>query len=309
MIDEVLVSAWRGSLITITSEPVTPERGGRWPGIRDRGRRTHADGALQVGGHRGGRRRSSAGMDLSFPQGETPRPRPRAYAASPRPSRAADDRRCRGWALAGAFELLLACDLVVAGASARFGVPRSSAGLWPAPAGRCCWRRRTAGARAGDYAHRRSGRSRRGRRERLVQPVVDEGQTLWRRWSWRRRSRQRAAGSDRQQGDLELRATDRGLSAGRDGHGGGGWGGGVGGVGGWGGGEGGGGGGGVFGGGGGCGGVVVGVGGVLVGGRGVVMGADVHLADAREGARAFAEKRAPVWKGQSTAHLPLRPGS
>jgi enoyl-CoA hydratase len=28
-----------------------------------------------------------------------------------------------GWALAGGFELLLACDLVVAGASARFGVP------------------------------------------------------------------------------------------------------------------------------------------------------------------------------------------
>ncbi|HLM07854.1 MAG TPA: enoyl-CoA hydratase-related protein, partial [Blastococcus sp.] len=28
-----------------------------------------------------------------------------------------------GWALAGGFELLLACDMVVAGASARFGLP------------------------------------------------------------------------------------------------------------------------------------------------------------------------------------------
>ena len=28
-----------------------------------------------------------------------------------------------GWALAGGFELLLACDLVIAGSSARFGVP------------------------------------------------------------------------------------------------------------------------------------------------------------------------------------------
>ena len=28
-----------------------------------------------------------------------------------------------GWALAGGFELLLACDLVVAGRGARFGVP------------------------------------------------------------------------------------------------------------------------------------------------------------------------------------------
>jgi enoyl-CoA hydratase len=34
-----------------------------------------------------------------------------------------------GWALAGGFELLLACDLVVAGASARFGVPEVKRGL------------------------------------------------------------------------------------------------------------------------------------------------------------------------------------
>ncbi len=34
-----------------------------------------------------------------------------------------------GWALAGGFELLLACDLVVAGASARFGVPEVTRSL------------------------------------------------------------------------------------------------------------------------------------------------------------------------------------
>jgi enoyl-CoA hydratase len=34
-----------------------------------------------------------------------------------------------GWALAGGFELLLACDLVVAGASARFGLPEVKRGL------------------------------------------------------------------------------------------------------------------------------------------------------------------------------------
>ena len=45
-----------------------------------------------------------------------------------------------GWALAGGFELLLACDLVVAGAWARFGVPEVKRGLVAGPAGRCCWR-------------------------------------------------------------------------------------------------------------------------------------------------------------------------
>lgn len=34
-----------------------------------------------------------------------------------------------GWALAGGFELLLACDMVVAGASARFGLPEVKRGL------------------------------------------------------------------------------------------------------------------------------------------------------------------------------------
>jgi len=34
-----------------------------------------------------------------------------------------------GWAVAGGFELLLACDLVVAGAGARFGVPEVKRGL------------------------------------------------------------------------------------------------------------------------------------------------------------------------------------
>ena len=45
-----------------------------------------------------------------------------------------------GWALAGGFELLLACDLVIAGASARFGVPEVKRSLVAAPAARCCCR-------------------------------------------------------------------------------------------------------------------------------------------------------------------------
>src|SRR6185437_6533995 len=40
-----------------------------------------------------------------------------------------------GWALAGGFELVLACDLVVASASARFGLPEVKRGLVPRAGG------------------------------------------------------------------------------------------------------------------------------------------------------------------------------
>lgn len=39
--------------------------------------------------------------------------------------------RVQGWALAGGFGLALACDLVVASYSARFGAPEIKRGLWP----------------------------------------------------------------------------------------------------------------------------------------------------------------------------------
>jgi enoyl-CoA hydratase/carnithine racemase len=39
--------------------------------------------------------------------------------------------RVQGWALAGGFGLALACDMVVASESARFGAPEINVGLWP----------------------------------------------------------------------------------------------------------------------------------------------------------------------------------
>jgi len=39
--------------------------------------------------------------------------------------------RVQGWAMAGGFGLALACDMVIASASARFGAPELNVGLWP----------------------------------------------------------------------------------------------------------------------------------------------------------------------------------
>jgi enoyl-CoA hydratase len=67
----------------------------------------------------------SAGMDLkAFLTGESPSIEGRGLCGiTQTPPRKPLIGAVEGWALAGGFELLLACDLVVAGDSARFGVP------------------------------------------------------------------------------------------------------------------------------------------------------------------------------------------
>ena len=67
----------------------------------------------------------SSGMDLkAFLSGEVPSfPGRGLCGITQTPPRKPLVGAAEGWALAGGFELLLACDLVVAGASARFGVP------------------------------------------------------------------------------------------------------------------------------------------------------------------------------------------
>lgn len=72
-----------------------------------------------------------AGMDLkAFLSGDTPVIEGRGLAGlTQAPPRKPLIAAVEGWALAGGFELLLACDLVVAAETARFGVPEVKRGL------------------------------------------------------------------------------------------------------------------------------------------------------------------------------------
>ncbi|HEX4223480.1 MAG TPA: crotonase/enoyl-CoA hydratase family protein [Pseudonocardiaceae bacterium] len=73
----------------------------------------------------------SAGMDLkAFLRGERPDLPGRGLGGiTQTPPRKPLIAAVEGWALAGGFELLLACDLVVAATTARFGVPEVKRGL------------------------------------------------------------------------------------------------------------------------------------------------------------------------------------
>lgn len=89
------------------------------------------DPSLAVGIITGGRDTFCAGMDLKrFQLGERPVVEGRGFGglvtAPPRKPLIA---AVEGWALGGGFEMVLAADLVVAGESARFGLPEVKRGL------------------------------------------------------------------------------------------------------------------------------------------------------------------------------------
>ncbi|MBV8981930.1 MAG: crotonase/enoyl-CoA hydratase family protein [Acidimicrobiia bacterium] len=96
-----------------------------------------ADADLSVGVLTGAGGVFSAGMDLkAFAQGQLPRLPGRGFggltrATVSKPLIAAVE----GWALGGGFEMVLACDLIVAAENARFGFPEVTRGIVPAEGG------------------------------------------------------------------------------------------------------------------------------------------------------------------------------
>ncbi len=133
MSDEVLVER-RGAVQVITinrPEARNALNGAVAVGIRDAVDELDADGDLRAGVLTGAGGTFSAGMDLkAFLKGEMPSfPGRGLCGITQTPPRKPLVGAAEGWALAGGFELLLACDLVVAGASARFGVPEVTRSL------------------------------------------------------------------------------------------------------------------------------------------------------------------------------------
>jgi enoyl-CoA hydratase len=109
-----------------------------------------ADDGLRVGVLTGAGGTFSAGMDLkAFLRGETPAIEGRGLCGiTQTPPAKPLIAAVEGWALAGGLELVLACDLVVAGRSARFGVPEVKRGLVAAGGAALLLPRRVAPAHA-----------------------------------------------------------------------------------------------------------------------------------------------------------------
>ena len=254
MSDEVLVER-RGAVLVITinrPEARNALNGAVAAGIRDAADELDADPALSVGVLTGAGGTFSAGMDLkAFLKGETPSfPGRGLCGITQTPPRKPMVGAAEGWALAGGFELLLACDLVVAGASARFGVPEVKRSLVAGAGGALLLARRIPRALAlellltGDPVS-----APRAAEMGLVNHVVDDGQALDKALE--------LAGKIAANGPLALIATKEISNGGGD----------------W-----------------------------TAAERWDhmtrLMAPVFTSQDAQEGARAFAEKRAPVWQGQ-----------
>jgi enoyl-CoA hydratase len=93
--------------------------------------RLDADDALRAGVLTGAGGTFCAGMDLkAFVAGERPHVEGRGFAGIVQsPPRKPLVAAVEGWAVAGGFEVALACDLIVAARDARFGIPEVKRGL------------------------------------------------------------------------------------------------------------------------------------------------------------------------------------
>jgi len=127
MSDEVLVERRGAVQVIIINRPEARNALNRAvaTAVRDAADELDREDELRAGVLTGAGGTFSSGMDLkAFLSGESPSfPGRGLCGITQTPPRKPLVGAVEGWALAGGFELLLACDLVVAGASARFGVP------------------------------------------------------------------------------------------------------------------------------------------------------------------------------------------
>jgi enoyl-CoA hydratase len=125
--DEVLVERREGVQVITINRPAAKNALDRAvaEGIAAAVDELDASDDLRVGVLTGAGGTFSAGMDLkAFLRGETPAIEGRGLCGiTQAPPRKPLIAAVEGWALAGGFELLLACDLIVAAETARFGVP------------------------------------------------------------------------------------------------------------------------------------------------------------------------------------------
>jgi len=180
---EVLTERRDGVLVVTINRPRAKNALNRnvAEGIRDAVDELDADKQLRVGVLTGAGGAFSAGMDLkAFLRGESPDFEGRGLCGiTETPPRKPMIAAVEGWALAGGFELMLACDLAVAARSARFGVPEVKRSLVAAAGGALLLSRRLPQAIAlellltGDPID-----AERAAQIGLVNRVVDDGKAL-----------------------------------------------------------------------------------------------------------------------------------
>ena len=131
---QAVLTEQRGDVLVITinrPEARNAVNGAVAEGVADALDRLDADDALRVGVLTGAGGTFCSGMDLkAFLSGEVPIIEGRGLAGlTEAPPRKPLVAAVEGYALAGGFELLLACDLVVVARDARLGVPEVKRGL------------------------------------------------------------------------------------------------------------------------------------------------------------------------------------
>jgi enoyl-CoA hydratase len=128
MSEEAILTETRDGVLIITinrPEARNAVNGGVATGMAAALDRLDGEDDLRVGIVTGAGGYFSAGMDLkAFVQGESPYAGDRGFAGiTQRASRKPLIAAIEGFALAGGFEVALACDLIVASREARFGIP------------------------------------------------------------------------------------------------------------------------------------------------------------------------------------------